>query len=213
MGVVKELPVRPYINVMELMVAEEVASQMGKLPPRIVKYIKPLEVETYALNRLPSLYASSEKGWQCQYEKASREMHAKVADAVRQAIAAVQIDLLRASTPLDVKTDSESSNMLAQIRKLLKQPNLSWEDVIKRLKAAAIPSGMKPAAPSSTSSNRPPSAPAAASGAEAPLAAGPSHYQPGTYGKTTWQPKRATSSTSSTGSAGGVNPWDDVRYR
>ena len=71
---VHEVPKRAYINVMEMLVEEEVTKQIKGLPPRILKYLKQTEVETYALNRLPSLYASSEKGWQHQYEKAKREL-------------------------------------------------------------------------------------------------------------------------------------------
>ena len=63
---------RAYTNVMERLVAEEVARQKAKLPPKLREYIKGVEVETYALNRLPALYASSEKGWQVQYEKAGK---------------------------------------------------------------------------------------------------------------------------------------------
>ena len=58
---VHEVPKRAYINVMEMLVEEEVTKQIKGLPPRILKYLKQTEVETYALNRLPSLYASSEK--------------------------------------------------------------------------------------------------------------------------------------------------------
>ena len=67
---------RAYTNVMERLVAEEVERQKAKLPPKLREYIKTVEVETFALNRLPALYASSEKGWQMQYEKAGKT-HAK----------------------------------------------------------------------------------------------------------------------------------------
>jgi len=91
---------RRYHNVMEDLVAEEVKHQLATLAPRLSQYIKRVEVETYALNRLPPLYASSQEGWMQQLKRGREEFHAPIQTAVRQAIAAVQRDLLRHSTPL-----------------------------------------------------------------------------------------------------------------
>ncbi len=85
---------------MEDLVAEEVRGQLASLSPRLTQYIKRFEVETYALNRLPTLYASSREGWRHQQKRARKELQGIVKTAVRQAIAAVQRDLLRSSTPL-----------------------------------------------------------------------------------------------------------------
>lgn len=135
MKIVPEIPKRAYINVMELLVAEEVGQQIKALPPRVVKYLKVVEVETYALNRLPSLYASSERGWQHQYDKAKREMHNQIKSAVRQALAAVQVDPLRSSAPLQINDGTDVANgALDSLRDLLKQPDLTWDGVINRLK-------------------------------------------------------------------------------
>ncbi|VXD23266.1 late competence development ComFB family protein [Planktothrix paucivesiculata] len=91
---------RRYHNVMEDLVAEEVKRQLATLSPRLCQYIKRVEVETYALNRLPPLYASCQEGWMQQLKRGREEFHAPIKTAVRQAIAAVQRDLLRHSTPL-----------------------------------------------------------------------------------------------------------------
>ncbi|MEB3288549.1 MAG: late competence development ComFB family protein [Leptolyngbya sp.] len=128
-----ESPRRAYINVMELLVAEEVDQQMRDLPPRVLKYLKVIEIETYALNRLPALYASSEKGWQHQYEKAKRELRNQIKSAVRQALAAVQVDPLRSSEPLRLEQDASAVTVLESLRELLKQPDLNWDGVIHRL--------------------------------------------------------------------------------
>jgi len=85
---------------MEDLVAQEVKMQFATLAPRLCQYIKRVEVETYALNRLPPLYASCREGWMQQLKRGREEFHAPVKTAVRQAIAAVQRDLLRHSTPL-----------------------------------------------------------------------------------------------------------------
>jgi Late competence development protein ComFB len=91
---------RRYHNVMEDLVAEEVKRQLASLSPKLSQYIKRVEVETYALNRLPPLYASSKEGWIQQLKRGREEFYTPIKTAVRQAIAAVQRDLLRHSTPL-----------------------------------------------------------------------------------------------------------------
>ena len=159
-----------YQNVMEFLVAEEVERQLNKLPPKLAMYIRSLEVETYALNRLPSLYASSEKGWRYQCQKAEAELHKNIAVGVRQAFSAVQADPLRLSNPLnpievsESQESSESQAALQALRDLLQQPDLSWPEVVQAFKSLL---------------------------AERP------RYQPlrrsvrrlGTYGEASWQPK------------------------
>ena len=161
---------RGYQNVMELLVAEEVERQLNKLPPKLAMYIRSLEVETYALNRLPSLYASSEKGWRHQCQKAKAELHKNIAVGVRQAFSAIQADPLRLSNPLtpveasESQEKSESQAALEALRDLLQQPDLSWPEVVQAFKTL--------------------------------LAERPQH-QPlrrsvrrlGTYGEASWQPK------------------------
>lgn len=130
---------RAYTNVMERLVAEEVVRQKSKLPEKLREYIKTVEVETYALNRLPALYASSEKGWQMQYERAGKEHADAVFKAVRQGVAAVQIDPLRASQPLSVKQNDESEVILTAFRDMLNQPELTWDDILYKCKRLLLP--------------------------------------------------------------------------
>lgn len=94
---------------MEDLVAEEVRSQMSLLSPRLTQYIQRSEVETYALNRLPTLYASSHEGWVHQNKRARSEYLIKIKTAVRQALAAVQRDPLRSSTPLFEEQEETST--------------------------------------------------------------------------------------------------------
>lgn len=214
MKIVHEVPKRAYVNVMELLVAEEVARQTQSLSPRVLKYLKGVEVETYALNRLPSLYASSEKGWQHQYEKAKQELHNQIKSAVRQAFAAVQVDPIRVSEPLQISDDEMASGALEALREMLKQPDLSWEGIVNRLRimlgtrTSQNPSQREVAADASHRTRH-------RNGAD-PAGADPStieksgeghgvHWRPGTYGsEVSWQKNQKT------------NPpqfdWNDPRY-
>ncbi|QQE64884.1 hypothetical protein GFS31_15670 [Leptolyngbya sp. BL0902] len=234
MKISQDSPRRAYINVMELLVAEEVEQQLKMLPPRVMKYLKVVEVETYALNRLPALYASSEKGWKHQYDKAKRELHNQIKNAVRQAIAAVQVDPLRSSEPLKLDHKDEANGVLESLRDLLKQPDLGWDGVVNRLKEAMTnnqPDTASPPVDDFDGSHRtryralrgePGYASPAATAGSAPSAfpgrsTDKPQWRPGTYGSTiSWQRRRNQESSSDQtqgNSGGGLDfDWNDSRY-
>lgn len=209
MKIAHDVPRHSYMNVMELLVAEEVEKQVKTMHPRMLKYLKQVEVETYALNRLPSLYASSEKGWQHQYEKAKRELHNQIKSAVRQAFAAVQVDPIRASEPLRGQ-DNEAANVaLNALREILRQPDLNWDGAITRLRAVLGRRGEQPsptANPADASHRtRYRGNPADMTSAERADDNHAHHWRPGTYGAdTSWQKTH-------TSPEGGFD-WNDARY-
>ena len=124
---------RDYVNAMEMLVVEEVNRQLSQYPENLLKYIKRFEVETYALNRLPALYASSQEGLERQKKRGLKDYHGKIQAAVRQALAAVQRDPLRRSTPLVSDDDKEyQKTLLDLIKHLPKQGDL------RRIVASAI---------------------------------------------------------------------------
>lgn len=123
-----------YFNVMELLVTEEVDEQLQALPERVLKYVRRSEVETFALNRLPALYACSEKGLHHQYERAHRELKPQVVSAVRQGFAAVQIDPIRLSKPLHTEADChEADAVLQALKEWLRSPNLTWKTALSKI--------------------------------------------------------------------------------
>lgn len=89
-----------YRNAIEPLVAEEVEQQLQQLPLQMIKYVNPVQVIAYALNRLPALYATSEEGWHRQQLRAKTQLKNQISTAVRQGIIAVQRDPLKVSTPL-----------------------------------------------------------------------------------------------------------------
>jgi hypothetical protein len=115
--------IRAYENIMETLVHQEIHRQMTAMPEKLLKYIDASEVATFALNRLPPLYASSEQGKQRQAAKGESKLKQDVATAVRQALAAVQRDPLRNSTPLPPKEDPiqlEAKEILRDLEQLLR---------------------------------------------------------------------------------------------
>ena len=210
---VKAPPYREYINVMELLVAEEVEQQLRQLSTRVLKYVKPIEVETYALNRLPSLYAVSEKGWQSQYQKARYELRRDISNAVRQAIAAVQVDPLRASRPLVRRSVASDANaaLLEQFRTALGQPNLTWESLLRKCqRAGAAKRGAKTDEHAAVASDAYAAAYATEQSGANHQHSDHHHWRPGTYGETSWHPKRNYGYQSPPAS---TYDWNDSRYR
>jgi Late competence development protein ComFB len=131
-----------YINVMEELVAEEVERQLKLCPDSLRQYIKPVEVETYALNRLAPLYASSEKGKNQQKILGRKQHREKIITAVRQAIAAVQRDPLRCSIPLISNTElryQEAEFALQKLEELMEErglylyQKLSWHNLVSEM--------------------------------------------------------------------------------
>ncbi|NEP00210.1 MAG: late competence development ComFB family protein [Symploca sp. SIO2E9] len=126
-------------NAMELLVIEEVERQLDNYPQHLANYINPVEVATYAVNRLPPLYASSEEGWRQQKLRGKREFKNQINTAVRQGFAAVQRDPLRVSTPLiseDTLEAEAAKAALQDIRTLLKSKEVSWKNLVSFVRKA-----------------------------------------------------------------------------
>ena len=114
-------------NVMEDLVYEEIVRQLRHYPKNLAGYINNVEVATYALNRLPALYASSQNGQSQQIQMARKKYKDQVISAVRLAIAAIERDPLRVSAPIvsDLENHYDlSKTLLTELQTLLQQRNL-----------------------------------------------------------------------------------------
>ena len=136
-------PENDYVNrnVMEVLVSEEIERQIVRLPTNIRKFINSIEVATYALNRLPALYASSQQGFNKQKLKGRSEYTVQITQQVRKGFAAVQKDLLRSSTPLteDKEQDldqavKEAQDALKELAEFIPEKDLTWKNVVRLVK-------------------------------------------------------------------------------
>ncbi|WP_353260300.1 late competence development ComFB family protein [Prochlorothrix hollandica] len=134
-------PKYQYKNIMEILVEQEVTRQMAKVPIQMLQYIRSVEVVTYALNRLPVMYACSEKGMQLQLKNAKKEFGPQIVQHVKWAMTAVQRDPLRQFKPVQ----QQDQRTLDELRKLFKDPSLSWQslpDVVAGLLEDAVNSDL-----------------------------------------------------------------------
>lgn len=118
----------PYVNALEPIIVEEVQSQLQNLSSAMIPYLNSSQAVAFALNQLPPLYCTSEKGWEVQKQKAKEKLALQIHSAVFRGLTAVQLDPLRTA---DLKLDSVSSkgtklgSMLPQI--IEKLPELKLE--------------------------------------------------------------------------------------
>ena len=131
-------------NVMEELVKEEIDKQLKRYPRKVAKFINRVEVFTYALNRLPPLYASSHKGLNRQKIRGKAELQIKITRIVREGIKQVQNDLIRISNPLTTKLNSveqelaEAQEALQEISGFFPSKKVSWKNVNKIVKPILV---------------------------------------------------------------------------
>jgi Late competence development protein ComFB len=89
-----------YKNVMELLIDDEIDRQTCGYSQTEAQKFNRIEVATYALNRVPPLYASSQEGIERQYERGMLELGDRIKATVEQALCRVQQNPHPTSTPL-----------------------------------------------------------------------------------------------------------------
>jgi hypothetical protein len=108
-------PTPLYRNALEPLVVEESQRQLRQLPAKMLGSLKPeqvvAQVVAYALNRLPALYATSDRGWRFQQHQAQK-LRPQIVMAVRQGFAAVQRDPLTPVWNDAPEPEPEASNTL-----------------------------------------------------------------------------------------------------
>ncbi len=124
-------PPQSFRNAIEELVLAEAELQIQNLPTALREQICLADVAAYALNRLPPLYATSEKGWRFQQLKANRDADQKVVIAVRQALAAVRRDPLRNDAePLPTTYGGIKQELaLRELQEILQRDDLNWQNL------------------------------------------------------------------------------------
>jgi hypothetical protein len=126
-------------NLTELLVNQEIERQFTSYPQTIRHYLNKVEIATFALNRLPTLYVTTEKG-KIHLLKLAKQYQKDITIAVRQGFAAVQRDPLRKSLPLisekknkyhQAETALSQLEYLLSQRNLLEESSLSWVNLVR----------------------------------------------------------------------------------
>ncbi len=125
--------IKNYMNVMEILVEEEVRSQTQNLSDRTAEVLRSGEIIAYALNQLPSLYATTQRGLDYQVKEGRKKYAVEITKAVRCAINAVMRDPIMAAVPLGAQVPSSLRKVLHDLQIILGERHLEWEDVPKSI--------------------------------------------------------------------------------
>ncbi|CCQ54112.1 MULTISPECIES: late competence development ComFB family protein [Crocosphaera] len=130
-----------HVNIMELLVQNEIDKQLRLYPKKIRDYINKVEVATYALNRLPPLYASSLIGKEHQKRTGMQKYKSQITLAVRRSLAAIERDPIKKTVPIRPESYAEhdlAKESLDKLETLFKRQGilgdyqkLSWDNLYR----------------------------------------------------------------------------------
>lgn len=127
----KPRPAQLSDNLTEQLVQAEIDRQFVALSDKVRVFIRRADIMSYALNRLPALYATTNRGRQKQVEQAYSILYPQMEAVVRQAIAAVLHDPLRTDHDSWQSQDQEKADQVLLELSHLLQIECGWDDVMK----------------------------------------------------------------------------------
>ena len=116
-------------NALEQLVIEEAESQYKRLGTEVKNRVDLSEVIAYTLNRLPPMYATTQRGWVQQRKKAEQELGTSILKTVRNGFLSTQSDVLRQPDPIPAHELISQARSLFKLRKLFGKDYLKWQDV------------------------------------------------------------------------------------
>ncbi len=137
-------------NILEDLVVEEARTQIQRLGSKVRSQFVQDEVAAYALNRLPPLYASTDRGWLQQRKRANTDLRPQIVNAVQQGMIAARKDPLRKPKPMPQIELESTALSLSKLSKLLNKPELTWKEVPAALEHS-LANGIQGIAPLSNS--------------------------------------------------------------
>jgi Late competence development protein ComFB len=113
-------------NAIEDIVFAEASLQLTHLPSNLQHEIQLNEVVCYALNRLPPMYATTQRGWTKLRDRARKDLRERIQQGVKNALMAVRRDQMRVVDRLPKTELDQISIALSQLQELLHKPDLTW---------------------------------------------------------------------------------------
>jgi hypothetical protein len=118
------------INVIEYPVIQEAQAQLHNLAPDVRQKLNLVEVVVYALNRLPSMYATTKDGYRHHYNNAMGEMRSQIVDTVRKGIRSLLLgDPLYVSSEIPDEVFCDPAGLLSRLTDLFNRKQMRWKEV------------------------------------------------------------------------------------
>ncbi|MFM7888921.1 MAG: late competence development ComFB family protein [Pseudanabaena sp.] len=116
-------------NVLEEFVVSEVNNQLDLLNAPVREGINIADVAAFSLNRLPVLYANTNRGWVQQRLRAKHEFKHQIIVAVRHGLLGIRRQSLRQLVSLFPPDLDNPACVLMRLQKLFHNPSLRWQQV------------------------------------------------------------------------------------
>ncbi|MEI6427924.1 MAG: late competence development ComFB family protein [Pseudanabaena sp. ELA607] len=123
-------------NALEELVIAEAESQYKRLGAEAKNRVDLSEVIAYALNRLPTMYATTQRGWNQQRLRAHKELGETIAKTLKNGFISTQRDTLRKLDPLPTHEVMTPSRALAKLQSILHRDQLKWAEVPEAVRQA-----------------------------------------------------------------------------
>jgi Late competence development protein ComFB len=119
-----------YSNILEKLVAAIAVRQMARLSPELAERIPMEEVVAYTLNRLPPMYATSNRGYDALHARAKVELSSQIISTMRDGLTKVGKTPYQAmpSLPFD-KFRHEQDMALLELQQILNRDDITWNNV------------------------------------------------------------------------------------
>jgi Late competence development protein ComFB len=116
-------------NTIEDIVVEESIQQLCYSQKHLREQTDLSDVVAAALNKLPPMYASSDRGWQMLRKKANSELRLQISDAVQKSILSAKPKAPRDIPPISEDELEVPAHSLAKLQDILQNYELEWKNV------------------------------------------------------------------------------------
>jgi hypothetical protein len=126
-----------FTNVLEKLVIQVALEQAQRMGSVLARQVEIDDVAAYALNRLPTMYATTEHGVERQTQRARQEMSNQIASTVIQALMTLSKTPRRLVSPIPIlKFEEERENALTEIRQTLQRDDITWRNLPRLVEEA-----------------------------------------------------------------------------
>ncbi|MEE3715762.1 late competence development ComFB family protein [Tumidithrix elongata RA019] len=133
-----------FTNVLENLVIQVAQDQTHRMSMVLARHVEIDDVAAYALNRLPTMYATTEQGVERQTQRARQEMSNQIASTVIQALMTLSKTPRRLVSPIPIlKFEEEREQALTELRQLLQRDDITWRNLPRLIEEALEQSTMR----------------------------------------------------------------------
>ncbi|OIP71930.1 MAG: hypothetical protein AUK48_11865 [Oscillatoriales cyanobacterium CG2_30_44_21] len=118
------------VNVLEVLVKQEVVHQISKMGNVLPRQVGLDDVCAYVLNRLPSMYATTEQGIVWQTQRANEQLSSQIESTIIQALMTLSKTPRRLTDPIPLlKFEEDCEQAIAELRQMFQRNDITWKNI------------------------------------------------------------------------------------